>query len=96
MKVRWKRSQHINLLELKTILLTIQRGIERQKWGNLRVFHATDSYVSMSIVSKGRTSSQMLNRLLRILNAMLLFHGIHLLVTHVESTENPTDAASRS
>lgn len=95
-KFRWAHSQHINLLELKTILLSIQRGIERRKWGNLRVFHATDSYISMSVVSKGRTSSQMLNRLLRVLNAMLLLHGIHLLVTHVESTENPTDAASRS
>ena len=95
-KFRWKQSQHINLLELKTILLSVQRGIERQKWGNIRVFHATDSYISMSVVSKGRTSSQMLNRLLKMLNAMLLLHGVHLLVTHVESSENPTDAASRS
>lgn len=95
-KVKWKQSQHINLLELKTILLSVQRGIERHKWGNIRVFHATDSYICMSVISKGRTSSHMLNRLLRVLNAMLLLHGIHLLVTHIESTENPTDAASRS
>lgn len=53
------------------------------------------SYVCMSVISKGRPSSHMLNRLLKKLNALLLFHGIQLLVTHVESTESPTDAASR-
>lgn len=95
-KVRWSEKQHINILELKAILLSIQRGIERQKWHNCRVFHATDSYVCMSVISKGRTSSLMLNRLLKKLNALLLLHGIQLLVTHVESAENPTDEASRA
>ena len=95
-KMKWNTRSHINVLELKAILLSIQRGIERGKWSNCRIFHATDSYVAMSVISKGRTSSVMLNRLLKKLNAMLLFHGIQLLVTHVESSENPTDAASRA
>ena len=94
--MRWKEKAHINVLELKTILLCIQRGVERGKWINCRVFHATDSYVAMRVISKGRTSSLMLNRLLKKLNAMLLFHGIPLLVTHVERSENPTVEASPS
>ena len=49
----------------------------------------------MSVISKGRTSSLMLNKLLKKLNALLLFHGLQMLVVHVESSENPTDAASR-
>lgn len=96
-KVKWPSSSHINLLELKAIVLSMQRGIERGKWSNCRIFHATDSYVAMSVISKGRTSSVMLNSLLKRLNAMLLLHGIQLLVTHVESSaENPTDEASRA
>lgn len=95
-KVKWTSRSHINLLELKAIVLSLQRGIERGKWSNCRIFHATDSYVAMSVISKGRTSSVMLNRLLKKLNAMLLLHGIQLLMTHVESSENPTDEASRA
>ena len=93
--VKWKEKHHINLLELRAIILSVQRGLERENWNNCRIFHATDSYVCMSVISKGRTSSLMLNKLLKKLNALLLFHGLQMLVVHVESSENPTDAASR-
>ena len=91
----WPRPQHINQLELKTILLSVLRGIRSLHWTDKRVFHLSDSYVSISVIAKGRSSSKMLNRLLKVLNAHLLLHGVYLVMGHIESTENPTDAASR-
>ena len=91
----WPRPQHINQLELKTVLLSVLRGIRSQHWTDKRVFHLSDSYVSISVIAKGRSSSKMLNRLLKILNAHLLLHNVYLIMGHIESTENPTDAESR-
>ena len=94
-KVRWPKPQHINQLELKALMLSIFRGIRTGRWSQQRIVHLSDSYVTISVVSKGRSSSVMLNRLLKVLNAHLLIHGIYLVLAHVESTENPTDGQSR-
>ena len=77
------------------MLLSVLRGIRSERWSEKRIFHLSDSYVSISVVAKGRSSSVMLNRLLKVLNAHLLIHGIYLILAHVESSENPTDGASR-
>ena len=93
--MKWPRPQHINQLELRSILMSVLRGIRSEQWVEKRVFHLSDSYVSISVASKGRSSSRMLNRLLKVLNAHLLLYGVSLILAHVESTENPTDAESR-
>ena len=36
------------------------------------------------------------HRILKIINANLLAHGLFLVIGHMESTENPTDHASRT
>ena len=95
-KVRWTRKEHINVLELRSILLAIQFQISHLDVSHLRVFHVTDSFVAMSIVAKGRTGSLQLARVLKVLNAHLLGFGLALAIGHVESTENPTDGESRS
>ena len=92
---RWKRSDHINSRELRSIIHSVEWRIKHLKECEVRIFHLTDSYVCMSIVSKGRTSSKMLQPLLRRLSATLLAFNIYLLVSHVESTDNPTDHDSR-
>ena len=61
----------------------------------MRFSHLTDSYVCMSIVSKGRTSSGALRHVLQKVSAWILSHNFQMTLVHVESTENPTDAASR-
>jgi hypothetical protein len=70
--------------------------IKHLKEHELRVFHLTDSYICMSIISKGRTSSAMLKRLLARLAALLLAFDLYLIVVHIESTSNPTDHDSRA
>lgn len=93
---RWKRADHINSLELRSIIHAVEWRITHLKEVSCRIFHVTDSYVCMSIVAKGRSSSKMLRPLLQRLAAWLLTFNIYLIISHVESIENPTDAASRA
>ena len=93
---RWSRDDHINSLELRSLIHAVEWRVKHLKERATRLFHLTDSYVVMSICSKGRTSSRMLKPLLQRLSALLLAFDLYLLVAHVESSENPTDNASRS
>lgn len=92
---KWGRSDHINNLELRSIVHSMEWRVQQLKECHLRVFHLTDSYVAMSIISKGRSSSKMLQPLLSRIAALLLVHDLYLTVVHVESSEHPTDEASR-
>ena len=93
---KWQSNDHINSLELRALVHAIEWRTTHLQEVSLRAFYLTDSYVAMSVVSKGRSSSKMLKPLLRRLAAVLLAFDLYLVVSHVESSENPTDAASRS
>lgn len=93
--VRWKFQEHINIQELRSVLLAVKYQISHLHATHLRIFHLTDSYVCMSVVSKGRTSSNRLAKVLKEINAHLLGFGLSLVIAHVDSVENPTDGASR-
>lgn len=93
---KWSRADHINGLELRAIIHAIEWRVRHLQEASLRVFHLTDSYIAMSVISKGRSSSKMLKPLLARLAAILMAHDIYLVISHVESTENPTDHASRA
>lgn len=73
----------------------MKHQVERFKLSEARLFHLSDSYVTISVVSKGRSASKQLKRVMRRLAAILLAHGLILIVAHVESTDNPTDFMSR-
>ena len=94
-KVRWKHGDHINLLELRSILLSVKYHVQHLRHSKMRIFHITDSYVCMSICSKGRSGSRQLMKVLKQINAYLLGFQLYLVLAHVESSENPTDDASR-
>ena len=93
---RWQRADHINSLELRSLVHAMEYRVSHFGECSARVFHLTDSYVAMSIVSKGRSSSNALKPLLRRLSALLMCFNLQLIIVHVESTENPTDADSRA
>jgi site-specific DNA-cytosine methylase len=95
-KVKWKLSEHINVLELRSSLLAAKYHILHLQQVHCRIVHITDSFVCMSVISKGRTGSKQLGRVLKELNAWMLGFGITMIVGHVESSENPTDGESRS
>ena len=94
--VKWARKEHINILELRSIFLALRYHISHLGGTQFRLFHLSDSYVCLSILGKGRTSSKSLSRVLRQLNAHLLAHGVTLVMGHVDSMINPTDGASRA
>ncbi len=91
---RWKRPEHINSLELENVLLSLKHYVTHQHVSQCRLFHITDSYACMSVISKGRSSSKILLRKLRVLSSYLLGFDFQLVVGHVDSADNPTDAVS--
>ena len=93
---QWKQRSHINVLELEALLLGVKFQIHRFKAQDMRIFQLTDSYICMSVTSKGRSSSKQLQRVLNKLSAHLLAHGLQLIVAHVDSRENPSDEGSRA
>ena len=92
---RWKFPSHINYLEMKMILQSIRWRARTAAGCNARWLHLSDSMVCNYILSKGRTSSQLLQPITREIAAYLLALNSHQLQGHVDSSENPTDAASR-
>lgn len=93
---RWQTQEHINLLEMRAIMLALRWRVCHLKEADIRFCHLTDSYVCMSVLSKGRSSSDMLMVVLRKVAAFCLTFGLLPILLHVESTENPTDKASRA
>ena len=62
----------------------------------VRLTHLSDSFVCVSVLAKGRTSSKALDHIVTRTAAHLLASGSTLIQGHVDSLENPTDAASRA
>jgi hypothetical protein len=94
-KVKWNHDSHIIFLEMKMILLTLLWKCRDCAKVSKRWMHLEDSIVCLYILSKGRTSSKLLQPLCRQIGAVQLAMGSILLHSHVGSSENPTDAASR-
>ena len=61
----WRQEQHINVLEVSTFLVEFRRRTRQIHQLGTRFFNITDSQVMFHCLSKGRSSSPRLNRLLR-------------------------------
>ena len=92
---KWKFRAHINALEMRMILQSIQWRARSPKSIGHRWLHLADSMVCNYILSKGRTSSRILQPLTQEISAHILALDAHQMMGHVDSLENPTDAASR-
>ena len=66
------------MLELEALLLGLKPQIRRFHAHDRRIFQVSDSYVCISVVSKARSSSRQLNRILKQVAALLLAHGLQL------------------
>ena len=94
-QTRWKSPEHINQLELRAILLSLESRLRHHVFVGQRCLHLSDSFVCVSVISKGRSSSKGLQLVLRKIGSLTLTAGAYLLCGHVDSMENPTDEASR-
>ena len=90
-----KGSQHINLLEMRAALNCLKWRTRHYSHRGVRFLHLLDSQVSVSILTRGRSSSLRLRFVLRRFNALALATGCYPLFAYVHSEDNPADAPSR-
>ena len=92
---RWKRTEHINLWELRAALHAVQWRSRRAAYCDLRTMLLIDNQAILAVIAKGRSSSKKVNNLLRRLAALCCSLNNYLLVCWVDTVDNPADEASR-
>jgi hypothetical protein len=91
----WRRSQHINELELLSLLLSLRWVLSHPDSINRQLHVLVDSSSVYFGVNKGRSSSPRMLALLRRFAALTLASGVSVLTGWVPSVLNPADHASR-
>ena len=86
---------HINRLELRSVLTSIRWRVQKQQLRNKRFLHMGDSLVSLHVLNKGRSSSRQLRSIVQKISALLLLSHSLVILGYVESSVNPADAPSR-
>lgn len=92
---KWQLTEHINALEMRQVLNTLNWVLRDRRHFNFRWVHCSDSFVTIAILCKGRTSSRKLEGLVRRFNAHFLLAQVYPVLLHVASLDNPTDEGSR-
>ena len=87
--------EHINLLEVRAALLGLRWRTRSAKRIFSRFVHLLDSQVALSVLVKGRSSSRLLNELVKKVAALTLAGSMMPTYGYVSSTWNPSDAGSR-
>ena len=87
-------ANHINVLEAQAVLLWLKR-IVKQNISGKRILVLIDSAVVKGAVTKGRSSSVILNRVIRQMAGLALSYGLFLEVVWLPTWANPSDAPSR-
>jgi len=95
LSVRTSASEHINLEESKALSRLVRWILRSPSRFEYRVVILVDSLVVLGAVSKGRSSSIPLNRLLRWLAALTFASKLRLHLVYVPSKTNPADPPSR-
>ena len=91
---RWRFKEHINALELRSILLGLI-WITSCKHTDHRILLFTDSQVSLGVLTKGRTSAHTLLSVHKTIAALCLAAGLVLVPAFVPTQLNPADGPSR-
>ena len=92
----WRHGNaHINELELRAVLTTLSWRLQRKKHLQCRFVHLVDSLVVLHCLSRGRSSSRKLRRVLSQINALLLCGDVHPVWAYVSTKQNPADRPSR-
>ena len=90
---QFRESHHVNLQELSSIFYEL-RSLGSFYFGQVRHISLTDSWVSLAVWAKGRSSSGRLNGIMRRALAWSAFSGISFCNLHVMSKHNPADDPS--
>jgi len=92
----FKQTQHINILELRAILNYLRMRCRDTRKHRARMLLIVDSQVVCSVVTKGRSSSQQLNAVLRRLSGLVIASDTRIAVGWCQSDQNPSDKPSRT
>jgi hypothetical protein len=91
----WKRTEHINSLEIRAVSTAIKWVLSFAHSIGSRVAILSDSLVTVYSIKKGRSSSPLLLPRLRQIASMLLSAGLRLFLQWIPTELNPADAPSR-
>ncbi len=91
----YRQEEHINVLELRAILHTLEWRARGADFNKVRFLHLADSQICLAVLTKGRSSSRKLNRLLQKICSLCLALNVYPLWAWVESRLNPADGPSR-
>lgn len=91
----YKTQEHINLLELRSILHALEWRARTASFHSCRFLHLSDSQICLAVLAKGRSSSRRINRILRRICALCICLNLYPLWAWVESRLNPADEPSR-
>eukprot|EP00438_Fugacium_kawagutii_P002167 Skav228801 [mRNA] locus=scaffold359:83300:86560:+ [translate_table: standard] len=93
---KWRSlGEHINALELRAVMTTIRWRVEQLQQLDVRCIHLVDSLVALHTLSRGRSSSNKLRRVVMRTNALLLASGLRPSWAYVDTKQNPADKPSR-
>ena len=91
----FRTGEHINILELRSILHALEWRARTGAFHSTRFLHLSDSQICLAVLTKGRSSSRKLNRILRRIASLCLALNLYPLWAWVESRLNPADEPSR-
>ncbi len=93
---KWANTlDHINSLELRAILTTLMWRVGKKMMIRRKFVHLTDSLVCLHCLTRGRSSSVRLRRVLCRINALLLVSSSQAVWAYVHTDQNPADKPSR-
>jgi len=92
---RWRFKEHINALELRSILMALLWITSCRNQTDHRIVLFTDSQVSLGVLTKGRTSAHTLLSVHKSIAALCLAAGLQLVPAFVPTHLNPADGPSR-
>ena len=92
----WRRlSDHINEKELRVAFTEVRRRAKSKRHLGSRYLHLLDSAVALGVLTKHRSTSHRLQRVLRRQSAVELGSGLRPVYAFVRSSMNPADRPSR-
>ncbi|CAK0905717.1 unnamed protein product [Prorocentrum cordatum] len=91
----WDAAEHINVLECQGALMMIRWRARSVRRHQCVFLHLLDSMVNIGALSKHRSSSPQLNKVVRTFSAWELAMGARAVFGFTSSARNPADAPSR-
>ena len=92
---RWSQQQHINVLEISAFLVELRRRTRASSQLQQKFLNITDSRVMFHVLTKGRSSSERLNRIVRRIGAVSMVSQVYAYHLWTISKWNFADHASR-